>query len=50
MDKQIDEMQQSMAKVLGEIELLVIEDNKDKALELIQRTKKELSDDCEIDR
>lgn len=50
MDKQIDEMQQSMAKVLGEIELLVIEDNKDKALELIQRTKKELSDDCKIDR
>lgn len=40
MDKQIDEMQQSMAKVLGEIELLVIEDNKDKALELIRTTKK----------
>lgn len=44
-EKQIDEMQQSLVQVLGEIELLVIEDKKDKALELIRRTKKELSDD-----
>lgn len=50
MDKQIDEIQQSIVQVLGEIEVLVIEDQKDKALELIQRTKKELSDDCKSDR
>lgn len=33
---------ENVLKVLNEIELLVIEDNKDKALELIQTTKKEL--------
>ena len=50
MDKQIDEMQKSIVKVLGEIEVLIIEDKKEEALELIRRTKKELSDDCESDR
>lgn len=50
MNKQIDEIQESIAKVLGEIEVLVIEDKKEQALELIRRTKKELSDDCESDR
>ncbi len=50
MDKQIDEIQESIAKILGEIEVLVIEDKKEQALELIRRTKKELSDDCESDR
>ncbi len=50
MDKQIDEMQQSIAQTLGEIELLVIEDKKEKekALDLIRTTKKELSDDCNL--
>lgn len=33
---------EKVLKVLGEIELLVIEDNKDKALELIRTTKNEL--------
>lgn len=47
MDKQIDEMQESIANVLGEIEVLVIENKKEEALELIRRTKKELSGDCE---
>lgn len=50
MSKQIDEIQESIAKIFGEIEVLLIEDNKEEALELIRRTKKELSDDCESDR
>lgn len=50
MDKQIDEMQQSIAKILGEIEVLIIENKKEEALNLIRQTKKELSDDCESDR
>ena len=45
MDKQIDEIQESIVNVLGEIEVLVIEDKKEKALELLRRTKKELVDD-----
>lgn len=35
-------MENEILKALNEIEVLVIEDNKDKALELIQTTKKEL--------
>ncbi len=50
MDKQIDEIQESIVNVLGEIEVLVIEDKKDEALELLRRTKKELSDDHESNR
>lgn len=50
MDRQIDEMQESIVNVLGEIEVLVIENKKEKALELLRRTKKELSDDCESNR
>lgn len=50
MSKQIDEMQESIAKILGEIEVLVIEDKKEQSLELIRRTKKELSGDYESDR
>lgn len=50
MDKQIDEMQESIVKVFGEIEVLIIEGKKEEALELIRKTKKELSDDCESDR
>lgn len=50
MSKQIDEIQESIVKIFGEIEVLLIEDNKKEALELIRRTKKELSDDCESDR
>lgn len=50
MANQIDEMQQSIVKILGEIQILVIEDKKEEALRLIGQTKKELSDDCESDR
>lgn len=50
MDKQIDEIQKSIANVLGEVEVLILEDKTEEALQLIRRTKKELSDDCESDR
>lgn len=50
MSKQIDEIQESIVKILGEIEVLVIEGKKEQTLELIRRTKKELSGDYESDR
>ncbi len=50
MDRQINEMQASIVNVIGEVEVLIIEDKKEEALKVLRQLKKELSDDCESDR
>lgn len=46
-DIQIQEMQESIANILGDIETKIIESKTNEALELIRQTKKELVTDSQ---
>lgn len=50
MDRQIDEIQESLANICGEIETYIIEEKYDKARQLANKTKKELSGDYQSNR